>query len=128
MLALDVHENMTVLDMCSAPGGKAALVAALSGIETRIIANEPNDPRMQKLQLVMELLGVKNVSYTQHHGKQLPAVVGKETCDRVLVDAECSTEAEFNFKSKAPLGGWNLDRVTRLMFYKNNLLWPATTS
>lgn len=126
VFALEPAEGHNILDMCSAPGGKTALIAALmADNEAEIIANEPKGRRMQRLKEVLGTLGVNNVVFADHDGKHLPNLFGHNRFDRVLVDAECSTEAGINFESKTPLKGWSIDRVKRVSVLQKQLITAA---
>lgn len=76
-----------VLDMCAAPGGKAAHMAALSHNETHIAALEPMRRRVYPLQDTVARLGAR-VVVLRGDGLQPPFVDGG--FDGVLVDAPCS--------------------------------------
>jgi 16S rRNA (cytosine1407-C5)-methyltransferase len=66
---------------------------------------------MQRLIKVLGTLGVEPVRYLDHDGNHLPQILGEGNFDRVLVDAECSTEAGVNFKAQKPLDGWSVRRI-----------------
>ena len=126
VIALEPTHSRNILDMCSAPGGKTALIAALTAeSNVNLIANEPKGRRMQKLKEVLGILGVQDVEFMDHDGRHLPNLLGRETFDRILVDAECSTEAGINFESKEPLKDWNIDRVKRVSILQKQLITAA---
>ena len=71
-----------VLDLCAAPGGKAAM---LSG---EVVAVEVNEGRARELEEHMRRRGVANVTVVNADARALPPeLVG---FDRALVDAPCS--------------------------------------
>jgi 16S rRNA (cytosine1407-C5)-methyltransferase len=121
VFALEARPGMRVVDMCSSPGGKASLIASLTRGEVDLSVNEPKARRAQRLRDVLDLLGVE-ANLTMHDGKHLPALLGHETFDRVIVDAECSTEAGINFLSREPLKDWSLERVQRVSVLQRQLI------
>ena len=128
VIALDPARGSKILDVCSAPGGKAALIAALnrqSGAEADIYANELKARRLQRMREVFGILGVRDVATLNHNGNHLPSILGRSRFDRVLVDAECSTDSGVNFESSNPLKGWSLDRVQRMSVIQKQLVISA---
>jgi len=83
------REGETIIDVGSAPGGKAAYMARDMNNTGRIIAVEPDPERIKLLEENIVRLGVKNTEI-----KQIDAT--KETkdfygiADKVVVDAPCS--------------------------------------
>lgn len=85
---LGVRENDTVLDVCSAPGGKTTHMAQLMRNKGSITAV---DYYQQKLNLVGELaerLGITIIKTLEGDARELPESLGQ--FDRVLVDVPCS--------------------------------------
>ncbi|MBE3582867.1 MAG: 16S rRNA (cytosine(967)-C(5))-methyltransferase RsmB [Limnochordaceae bacterium] len=84
--AVDPRPGQTVLDLCSAPGGKSTHLGERLGNTGRVIAFDPNPRKLQLVQEAARRLGLTNV-YTQVadarevRGPQAP---------RVLVDAPCT--------------------------------------
>ena len=70
-----------VLDLCSAPGGKAAYIAAKMENSGRIIAHDADPERLRLVQANAARLGIKNISYN---------LAPDAIFDRILIDAPCS--------------------------------------
>lgn len=121
VLALEATPGQDVLDMCSSPGGKASLIAAITDNQANLTVNEPKGRRAQRLHNVLDLLGVE-ATYSNSDGRHLPNLLGEKRFDSVLVDAECSTESGINFNSSNPLDGWSQQRVERLSRLQRQLL------
>jgi 16S rRNA (cytosine967-C5)-methyltransferase len=81
-LVVGSQDGERVLDVCSAPGGKATqLRGAVTAVEL-----DPN--RASELRANVKLLGAANVTVVEADGTKLPA--GLQGFDRALVDAPCS--------------------------------------
>jgi 16S rRNA (cytosine967-C5)-methyltransferase len=84
--ALDPQPGDRVLDACAGPGGKAAHIACLVGVEGRVVAGDVAVQRARLVSGTADRLGVRVLVLAQD-GRR-PAV--REGFDRVLVDAPCS--------------------------------------
>eukprot|EP01025_Chloroclados_australasicus_P017170 TRINITY_DN18743_c0_g1_i2.p2 TRINITY_DN18743_c0_g1~~TRINITY_DN18743_c0_g1_i2.p2 ORF type:complete len:257 (-),score=13.09 TRINITY_DN18743_c0_g1_i2:69-839(-) len=101
---LNVQPNHKVLDMCAAPGGKSLVLASLmfqnqSGNEGRLICNEVDPIRQSNLERVLHeyiphsaMLFSNCISVGRRDGARYWGRFEKESFDRVLVDAPCTTE------------------------------------
>ena len=99
---LDVQEGQRVLDMCAAPGGKTAYIAALMHSRGEVVAIDRFESRLKLLQKNMTRLSVDCVRIVEADAleyKSLPF-------DRVLVDAPCSGSGTL---SKKPDIKWKKD-------------------
>lgn len=79
-----------VLDLCAAPGGKTAMLAALMANQGLLVANDLSIDRIKALRGNLARLGVLNVLCTISDARHLPAGLGM--FDRVLADVPCSCE------------------------------------
>jgi len=123
-LALGARPGECVLDLCAAPGGKAAMLAALlfsrkeggQGLG-RLVCNESSRPRAQRLQRVLssflpaELVatgtGRVSVSIADAATGTPPARIQRlGPYDRVLVDAPCTSDRHLAHQGKAALAHW----------------------
>ena len=84
--ALDPQPGDRVLDVCAAPGGKAAHAACLSGARGLVVAADVSPRRLGLVRANTERLGVRALILAQDARR--PALRGG--FDRVLVDAPCS--------------------------------------
>lgn len=87
---LDPQPGDRVLDLCAAPGGKAAQIAVRLGATGTLVANEFKSPRLSSLHATLHRLGSPNFVTVRHDGRNLP--LRPHSFDRVLVDAPCSGE------------------------------------
>ena len=108
--ALGPQPGEEILDLAAAPGGKTALIAAAMRNQGRLAAVEPVRARFFKLKANLARLGV-----TCHHTYLKDgAVVGKLTparFDRVLLDAPCSSEAQFTRLDPESWAHWSPKKV-----------------
>ncbi|XP_051576390.1 probable 28S rRNA (cytosine(4447)-C(5))-methyltransferase [Myxocyprinus asiaticus] len=88
VMALAPQEGESVLDMCSAPGGKTTYIAQLMRNTGVIVANDANADRLKSVVGNLHRLGVTNAVICNYDGRQFPKVMGG--FDRVLLDAPCS--------------------------------------
>jgi len=87
---LDPRPGERVLDLCAAPGGKAALIALALGARGTVVANDKDARRLAGIRDKMKRLGLVNLTATVHDGGDYPPAAGP--FDRVLVDAPCTAE------------------------------------
>lgn len=98
--ALQVRPGQRVLDLSSAPGGKATQIAALLDGTGLLVANEVEGSRIKALGENLERWGARNVVLTNETPERLADHFGA-TFDRVLLDAPCSGEGMFRKRSIA---------------------------
>jgi 16S rRNA (cytosine967-C5)-methyltransferase len=82
-------EGEKVLDLCSAPGGKATHLAELMGNQGLVVACDVDERKMAPLRENIERLGTTIVRPLVADGTRIDAVL-RTDFDRVLVDAPCS--------------------------------------
>jgi len=119
---LDVQEGLRVLDMCAAPGGKTAYIAALMHSRGEVVAIDRFESRLKLLQKNMNRLNldcVRTIEVDALEYKGLPF-------DRVLVDAPCSGTGTL---SKKPDIKWKKDifDIRNLNVIQLKLLTKAAT-
>lgn len=87
---LEPQPGDRVLDLCAAPGGKSAQIAARLGLTGVLVANEFKSPRLPSLHATLHRLGAPNIVTVQHDGRRIP--LAAHSFDRVLADVPCSGE------------------------------------
>jgi NOL1/NOP2/sun family putative RNA methylase len=111
------------LDMCAAPGGKSAQIAAAIGAGGVLVSNEYAAPRAKQLVGNMERLGIGHAIVTNCDGRALadrfPAFF-----DFILVDAPCSGEGMFR-KNPEAIADWSEDKVRECAALQGELLDAA---
>lgn len=108
--ALDPQPGEEILDLAAAPGGKTSYIAACMQGQGRLAAVEPVKARFHRLKANLQRLGAGHVHTYLKDG----AVVGKltpERFDRVLLDAPCSSEAQFTRLDPESWAHWSPKKV-----------------
>jgi 16S rRNA (cytosine967-C5)-methyltransferase len=83
---LDPKPGETVIDLCSAPGGKTTFIGELMKNQGKIIAVDKYEHRLNLVKQSCERLGVENVEFIPKDALEVEV----EPADKVLVDAPCS--------------------------------------
>lgn len=99
---LDVREEMRVLDLCSAPGGKTAYLTSIMKDNGEIIAVDRYDSRLNLVRKNLTRLEVKSVKTVEADALEF----SDEPFDRVLADVPCSGTGTL---SKKPDIKWKKD-------------------
>ena len=86
VVLLNPQPGETIIDLCSAPGGKTGAIAELMKDKGKILAVDPNKERLSLVEQQLKRLSIKSVELVQGDGTKvsLPKV------DRILIDAPCS--------------------------------------
>jgi 16S rRNA (cytosine967-C5)-methyltransferase len=117
---LRVSDDMRILDLCAAPGGKTAYLAALMHDKGKIVAIDRYDSRLKILRKNMQRLGLKSI-----HTIETDALdYNDKPFDRVLADVPCMGSGTL---SKKPDIKWKKDifDLRGLNDLQYNLLYKA---
>lgn len=98
-----------VLDLCAAPGGKSAQLAAMMKGEGLLICNEIHAARAKILSENVERMGICNAIVTNETPQRLAGAFAGYF-DKILVDAPCSGEGMFR-KSETARNEWSMENV-----------------
>ena len=121
--AAEVIPGMRVLDLCSAPGGKATgLAAALQG-KGILVANEIHPARAKILSQNIERMGIANAIVTNASPDELEDRFS-EYFDCIVVDAPCSGEGMFRKEPEA-IPNWSVDNVAMCADRQKDILTSA---
>ncbi|MBP5210180.1 MAG: RsmB/NOP family class I SAM-dependent RNA methyltransferase, partial [Clostridia bacterium] len=91
---LPLSPGMRVLDLCAAPGGKSAQLAARIGETGLLVSNEIDRRRCDVLLSNLERMGARNAVVTNTDAATLAGAM-PDYFDAVVVDAPCSGEGMF---------------------------------
>ncbi|WP_411168057.1 RsmB/NOP family class I SAM-dependent RNA methyltransferase [Clostridium sp. MB05] len=109
-LFLDLKEDLVILDMCAAPGGKSLYMADLTQNKATILANDVNEIRRERLNYNIEKQGANSIIVLGADG----CSIGKRLhryFDRILLDAPCSGEGTMILKNSKAYRGWSEKKV-----------------
>lgn len=87
--SMDLKEDMVVLDLCSAPGGKTSHIAEIMKNTGKIFAFDIHRNKLSLIKQNVERLGITNVKCSELDAANYSSDYEK-IGDRVLVDAPCS--------------------------------------
>lgn len=104
--SMDLEENMTVLDLCSAPGGKACHAAEIMNNTGKIFAFDIHENKLTLIKENAKRLEIKNISCSVLDAAKYSSKY-KDTADRVLIDVPCSG---IGIIRKKPEIKWTKDR------------------
>ncbi len=108
MKELNLQENISVLDLCAAPGGKSTLVLDYLRGNGLLVANEVIKTRVGRLEENIIKWGYNNCVVTNNDPSDFKKLQG--FFDVVFMDAPCSGEGMFR-KDNEAIGEWSLDHV-----------------
>lgn len=119
---VDLKQDLKVLDLCAAPGGKSTLLLSLLTEGSLLIANEPVPNRAAILVENIMKWGAKNAVVTNNEPADFSFLKG--AFDLVLVDAPCSGEGMFR-KDKDSRGEWSPEAVRMCAARQDQILEQA---
>ncbi|MGX7690004.1 methyltransferase RsmF C-terminal domain-like protein [Flectobacillus sp. BAB-3569] len=106
--SVDLDEDLRVLDLCAAPGGKSTLLASLLSPDSLLVSNEVIKSRANILVDNMSKWGLTNTYVTNNDPKDFSRIGGY--FDLIVVDAPCSGSGLFRRDPEAVVE-WSLDNV-----------------
>ena len=121
--SLELDENMTFIDVCSAPGGKTFTAAQYMKNKGKIYAFDLYEHRVKLISEGAERLGIDIISAQQGDALSLRKdLIG--TADRVLCDVPCSGLGVIG--KKPEIRYKNLDLIDKLTQTQYNILIDAS--
>jgi len=103
---LELEEGMTVIDLCSAPGGKTTHIAEILQNTGKVLAFDLHESKLGLIRENCERLGLTNVEVNTNDATKLnPELIG--CSDRILLDVPCSG---IGIIRKKPEIKWNKTR------------------
>lgn len=95
---LDAKPNMSVLDVCSAPGTKTQQVAMYMENKGSVVAYDLYEDRIRMVNELMQRTNTSIVDARAHDATLNDTSIKLESMDRILVDAPCSGLGDLSHK------------------------------
>lgn len=121
---LDPKEEDFIIDICSAPGGKAAHMAQLMNNKGTIIARDIHDHKLRLIEKNAERLGITIIRTENFNGSDLDEKL-LNRADKVLVDAPCSGLGVIRRKPEIKYKKQSYD-IRTIMFLQYDILKNAS--
>jgi len=119
-LLLNPQPGQRVLDLAAAPGSKTTQMAAMMKNQGLLIANDLSFQRVRGLIGNVDRMGCLNVVVCRADGIVLARQLSG-TCDRVLVDAPCSSEGTIR-KTQEALQRWSVRGIENFSRVQKGLI------
>jgi NOL1/NOP2/sun family putative RNA methylase len=119
-LVLQPQPGERVLDIAAAPGSKTTEMSAMMRNTGIVISNDPSPTRVRGLIGNVDRAGCLNVTVCRMDGTSLGKAL-EGICDRVLVDAPCSSEGTIR-KSAQALDRWSEAAIERFPSIQKRLI------
>ena len=120
---LDAKPGERVLDLCSAPGGKATQIAAAMQGEGLLVCNEFVPSRAKILSENIERMGIRNALVINETPQKLAGIFAG-FFHRIMVDAPCSGEGMFR-KNEEAYTQWSPENVKMCADRQEDILEAA---
>ena len=117
-------EDIRVLDLCGAPGGKSTLLSEIIGPKGLLVANDTIRSRASILAETITKWGAGNTLVTRNDPSAFGRLPGY--FDIILVDAPCSGEGMF--RTDIALKEWSVENTANCSERQKRILmdiWPA---
>lgn len=125
VLLLNPLPGERILDMCAAPGGKAAHIADITSNRSELWVNDSSRPRLYKLKSNFERLGVRASQICMYDAAKLASRLEQQSFDKILLDAPCSGEGLINIHKNRDLTYWSRAQIKRLQALQKKLIVNA---
>lgn len=123
-IVLGPKPGETILDMTAAPGSKTTEIACLMKNKGKIVANELDKIRCQRLRYNVDMQGASIVEVVNGRGEKLGDIY-EEQFDRVLLDTPCSGEGRFVATNPMTYKNWSEKMVSDLVKLQKKLFVSA---
>ncbi|MBL7900466.1 MAG: hypothetical protein JNK73_00570 [Bacteroidia bacterium] len=122
---LDLSQDVNILDLCAAPGGKSTILNSIMSKESLLVSNELIQNRSQTLAYNLSKWGQANTLVTNNAPEQFELLPG--FFDVLVVDAPCSGSGLFR-KQEEAMEEWSPEHVNACSVRQKNILDSALKS
>ena len=123
-IVLNPKPSESVLDVAAAPGSKTTQLAAIMENKGKILANELDKIRFERLKYNIDSQGATIVETINKRGEVLGTIYEGQF-DKVLLDTPCSGEGRFIATSAVTYRNWTEKTVKDLVKLKKKLIQSA---
>ncbi len=123
---LEPSHGESVIDICSAPGGKTTHLAQLMANKGSLLAMDSNKSRLLMVKKNCRRLGIDIVSTRQNNGEILAEKYLK-TADKVLIDVPCTGLGVIKRKPDLRWQSYNAKRFEQLTELQGKILDTASS-
>jgi 16S rRNA (cytosine1407-C5)-methyltransferase len=125
VLALNPRPGERILDVCAAPGGKTSHIAAITGNQAHLWANDNSRNRLAKMQANFTRLSVTLHNVTLFDATQLARKLDGQQFDKILLDAPCSGEGLMRLSRDKDMVTWSVAHIKRLQQLQKRIIIQA---
>lgn len=125
VLALAPQSGDYILDVCAAPGGKTSHIAAITGNQAHITANDNSRPRLAKLHANLDRLDAHVERFTLYDATAIARKLEGEQFDSILIDAPCSGEGLMHLDNDKDFATWSVAHIKRLQRLQKRIIAQA---
>ena len=122
---LNFSENLKILDLCAAPGGKSTLINSLLNNESLIVANELIKSRAKVLAENLSKWGTCNSIVTNNDPHKFSEI--SAFFDAIVIDAPCSGSGLFRKKPEA-IQEWSPNNVNACFIRQQQIILDVLPS
>ncbi len=116
---LNFENDLKILDVCAAPGGKSTLINALLNENSLLVANEFIKSRADVLAQNLSKWGCANTVVTNNDPSKFNDL--QNYFDAIVIDAPCSGSGLFRKQPEA-IDEWSADNVIKCSIRQKNIL------
>ena len=124
VVILNPQEDDVILDVASAPGSKTTQIAAETNNKAKIIANEKDTIRIEKLKYNSELQNANIEEIINYNGIELGNLY-ESNFNKILLDTPCSGEGRFLINEPETYKSWSNTMVSNLNTLQKELIKSA---
>lgn len=120
-----IHQPITMLDLCAAPGGKSTALRAALPEGSLLVSNEPMRTRAQILAENIQKFGHQDVIVTNNYPRDFRRA--GILFDAILADVPCSGEGMFR-KDEGAIAEWSAQNVRQCAQLQRDIItdiWPC---
>ncbi|MBN2120384.1 MAG: RsmB/NOP family class I SAM-dependent RNA methyltransferase [Candidatus Omnitrophica bacterium] len=128
VMLLEPKEGERILDLCSAPGGKTTQIVSETRGEAQVVAVEKIKVRFYKLLANLKNQGQERLVKTYLADGTIFFRNHADYFDKVLVDAPCSSEANFLVHNPKSYSYWSPRKIKEAQHKQKRLLFSGIMS